>query len=158
MLVEDDFTDENKKSEKPVNPLKTNIQNNFKFNSIFNNFIFNDFEKITKSFNNNFMNPFNFTQNYPLKNKFLFDYKPFSIKEDFLKDNGQKFQYIPNNIIINKYPENKTDNVKKKINLIYQMYHLLIPMLKICLLKKIKISKKKMYIRKKAGNQKILKI
>ena len=114
VLVEDDFTDENKKSEKPVNPLKTNIQNNFKFNSIFNNFIFNDFEKITKSFNNNFMNPFNFTQNYPLKNKFLFDYKPFSIKEDFLKDNGQKFQYIPNNIIINKYPENKTDNVKKK--------------------------------------------
>ena len=115
ILVEDDNQSENtkKNNEKTEKPLKINIQNNFKFNTVFNNLIFNDFGKNSK-FNNNFIFPFNFNSNNLLKNKPLFEFKPFSFKEDFFKDNSPKFQFNTNNKIMNIYPEIKNDNINKK--------------------------------------------
>ena len=115
ILVEDDNQSENtkKNNEKNEKPLKINIQNNFKFNTVFNNLIFNDFGKNSK-FNNNFIFPFNFNSNNLLKNKPLFEFKPFSFKEDFFKDNSPKFQFNTNNKIMNIYPEIKNDNINKK--------------------------------------------
>ena len=117
VLVEDDNQSENSKknNEKTEKPLKINIQNNYKFNTIFNNFIFNDFGKNSKfNNNNNFIFPFNFNSNNLLKEKPLFEFKPYPFKEDFFKNNNLKFQFNTNNKIINIYPEIKNDNTNKK--------------------------------------------
>ena len=119
VLVEEDNESKNSKknNDKNEKPLKINIQNNCKFNTIFNNFIFNDFGKSSKFNNNNFIFPFNFNSNNLFKEKTLFEFKPFSYKEGLFKDNSLKFQYNTNNTnnkIMNIYPEIKNDNTTKK--------------------------------------------
>ena len=113
VLVEDNFQSENKnkKKENTENSLKINIKNNYKFNSVFNNFFF---EKNSKFINNNFIFPVNFYTNNLLKEKPIFEFKPFSLRENFFKDNSLKLQFNLNNKIIHAYPELKNDNTNKK--------------------------------------------
>ena len=126
VLVEDDNQLEKikKNNEKTEKSLKINIQNNFKYNTVFNNFIFNDFGKILKfNNNNNFIFPFNFNSNNFLKEKPLFEFKPFSFKKDFFKDNSLKFQFNTNNKIVNTYQEIKNENINKKEKLNISLFN-----------------------------------
>ena len=94
-----------------LNPININIKNNFKVNTIFNNFIFNDFQKNSGSINNNLKFSFNNLSKYPLTR---FENIPFSNSEDFFKNNRINFQLssnIGNNI--NSSGIN-TNNLKKK--------------------------------------------
>ena len=76
-----------------LNPININIKNNFQVNSIFNNFISNDFQKNLVSINNNLKIPFiNFTK-IPFPR---FENMPNSFNEDFFKDNEVKFQLSSN--------------------------------------------------------------
>ena len=94
-----------------LNPININTKNNFKVNTIFNNFIFNDFQKNSGSINNNLKFSFNNLSKYPLTR---FENIPFSNSEDFFKNNKINFQLssnIGNNI--NSSGIN-TNNLKKK--------------------------------------------
>ena len=94
-----------------LNPININIKNNFKVNTIFNNFIFNDFQKNSGFINNNLKFSFNNLSKYPLTR---FENIPFSNSEDFFKNNRINFQLssnIGNNI--NSSGIN-TNNLKKK--------------------------------------------
>ena len=94
-----------------LNPININTKNNFKVNTIFNNFIFNDFQKNSGSINNNLKFSFNNLSKYPLTR---FENIPFSNSEDFFKNNRINFQLssnIGNNI--NSSGIN-TNNLKKK--------------------------------------------
>ena len=94
-----------------LNPININSKNNFKVNTIFNNFIFNDFQKNSGSINNNLKFSFNNLSKYPLTR---FENIPFSNSEDFFKNSNIKFQLssnIGNNI--NSSGIN-TNNLKKK--------------------------------------------
>ena len=94
-----------------LNPININIKNNFKVNTIFNNFIFNDFQKNSGFINNNLKFSFNNLSKYPLTR---FENIPFSNSEDFFKNNKINFQLssnIGNNI--NSSGIN-TNNLKKK--------------------------------------------
>ena len=94
-----------------LNPININNKNNFKVNTIFNNFIFNDFQKNSGSINNNLKFSFNNLSKYPLTR---FENIPFSNSEDFFKNNKINFQLssnIGNNI--NSSGIN-TNNLKKK--------------------------------------------
>ena len=94
-----------------LNPININTKNNFKVNTIFNNFIFNDFQKNSGSINNNLKFSFNNLSKYPLTR---FENIPFSNSEDFFKNNKINFQLssnIGNNINSSGID---TNNLKKK--------------------------------------------
>jgi len=76
-----------------LNPININIKNNFKVNTIFNNYIFNDFKKNSGSINNNLKFSFNNFSKYPLTR---FESIPFSNNEDFFKNSSINFQLSSN--------------------------------------------------------------
>ena len=94
-----------------LNPININIKNNFKVNTIFNNYIFNDFKKNSGSINNNFKFSFNNFSKYPLTR---LESIPFSNSEDFFKNSNINFQLSSN--IGNKIDSSgiNTNILKKK--------------------------------------------
>jgi len=99
-----------------LNPININIQNNFKVNSIFNNYIFNDFKKNSGSINNNFKFSFNNFSKYPLTR---FESIPFSNNEDFFKNSNINFQLSSNagNNINSSGTNNNILKKKEKFNI-----------------------------------------
>ena len=93
-----------------LNPININIKNNFKVNTIFNNFIFNDFQKNSGFINNNLKFSFNNLSKYPLTR---FENIPFSNSEDFFKNNKIKFQ-LSSNIGNNINSSGINTNILKK--------------------------------------------
>ena len=93
-----------------LNPININIKNNFKVNTIFNNFIFNDFQKNSGSINNNLKFSFNNLSKYPLTR---FENIPFSNSEDFFKNNRINFQ-LSSNIGNNINSSGINTNILKK--------------------------------------------
>ena len=94
-----------------LNPININIKNNFKVNTIFNNYIFNDFKKNSGSINNNFKFSFSNFSKYPLTR---LESIPFSNSEDFFKNSNINFQL--SSIIGNKIDSSgiNTNILKKK--------------------------------------------
>jgi len=94
-----------------LNPININIQNNFKVNTIYNNFIFNDFKKNSGTINNNLKFSFNNLPKYPLTR---LESIPFSNNEDFFKNSNINFQLSSN--IRNKIDSSgiNTNILKKK--------------------------------------------
>jgi len=99
-----------------LNPININIQNNFKVNSIFNNYIFNDFKKNSGSINNNFKFSFNNFQKYPLTR---LESIPISNNEDFFKNSNINFQLSSNagNNINSSGTNNNILKKKEKFNI-----------------------------------------
>jgi len=99
-----------------LNPININIQNNFKVNSIFNNYIFNDFKKNSGSINNNFKFSFNNFPKYPLTR---LESIPFSNNEDFFKNSNINFQLSSNagNNINSSGTNNNILKKKEKFNI-----------------------------------------
>ena len=93
-----------------LNPININTKNNFKVNTIFNNFIFNDFQKNSGSINNNLKFSFNNLSKYPLTR---FENIPFSNSEDFFKNNKINFQ-LSSNIGNNINSSGINTNILKK--------------------------------------------
>ena len=93
-----------------LNPININIKNNFKVNTIFNNFIFNDFQKNSGFINNNLKFSFNNLSKYPLTR---FENIPFSNSEDFFKNSNIKFQ-LSSNIGNNVNSSGINTNILKK--------------------------------------------
>ena len=93
-----------------LNPININIKNNFKVNTIFNNFIFNDFQKNSGFINNNLKFSFNNLSKYPLTR---FENIPFSNSEDFFKNSNIKFQ-LSSNIGNNINSSGINTNILKK--------------------------------------------
>ena len=100
-----------KNNENKFNPININIQNNIKANSIYNNYIFTDFQKNPVSINNNFKFSFNNFIKIPFT---PFEFMPFPNNEDFFRSKELKLKFNSNNSYISNLSGLNNDISKKK--------------------------------------------